>query len=55
MGKVEGEKIGTMRVALGRTMETKHCFKFFTIPTANFGIDVSTNDEAGKLWNLLED
>ena len=36
-------------------MRTKHCLEFFTIATFDFGIDVSTNDEVGIFWDLLEE
>ncbi len=47
MREVEGEEIGSMRVAARVAMRTKNCLEVFTILLSNFGIDVSTNDELG--------
>ncbi len=54
MRKVVGEEVRAACVALRGTMRTKHCLEFFTITTSNFGIDVSTDDEIGIFWDLLE-
>ena len=55
MRKVEGEEVGAACVASRATMRTKHCLEFFTIATSDFGIDVSTDDEVGIFWDLLEE
>ncbi len=55
MRMVEGEEVGATCVASRGTMRTEHCLEFFTIATSNFGIDVSTDDEVGIFWDLLEE
>jgi hypothetical protein len=55
MGEVEGEEIGSTRVVARGAMRIKDCLEFFTISLPNFGIDISTNDDLGVFWDLLED
>ncbi len=55
MREVEGEEIGSTRVAARGAMRTKNCLEVFTILSSNFGVDVSANDELGVFWYLLKD
>jgi hypothetical protein len=55
MREVEGEEIGSMRVAARGAMRTKNCLEVFTISLSNFGVDVSANDQLGVFWYLLKD
>jgi hypothetical protein len=50
MGEIEGEEIGSTRVAARGAMRTKDYLEFFTILLSNFGIDISTNDDLGVFW-----
>jgi len=52
--KVEGEEVGAACVASGRTMWPKHHLEFFTVSMANFGIDISANDELGFFWDKVQ-
>ena len=55
MREIEGEKVASTSIASGRSMGTKYCFVFFTIPMTYFGVDIGTDDEVGVPWDFLED